>query len=1160
MVLAHLYPWGLIPTSGCKTPSASTKAKSTARPPIVRSTSYSAVSFTSKPTHVEIHNQGSLRSTSKSISIPSPPPTPHQNQSSDHASRGLISPPDGNKSYFHHHDIVASQTQLNSSSAPSAMSPLQAKMSSLSGPLSLMTPDGENSQLSLPTTGFTFSSNISEEGAKKERDSYAFFLTTMEEDGWKSISTVRSTYFFDGIGRGGGFLAIPHLASHGNAKTNVICRLLEAWLTKKLVEPTISDSIPVLEDNIQSSVQSIEQHLQDNAKVWATGISKAVVHIRCGHVFMLDSCCDDETIVHLGADEFYQDYPLFVDVEIKMHCDSNHARENQATEILIAFQNVVSRSKDKANQPYVHRAVISPKRRPSVDGDDIRVYLCSVVDGQAFNSVSDLRTETEHFLVDAGLEDPSGLDAFYATFDKFWIQERNTESSSDELPVASLLPKKLPATVSPPIQPTEKTQPQHKQDQTLSTLSKDVDLKQVSIIVDDSYLLKDTRLWLKSGTLYGFVGRNGTGKSTLLKSIGYGQLIGFPLNIRTLYIEQLPSDTPEGQTVVETVLAADTERMLLLSEARMLQEATNQDQRQLVRTLKRLAWDRRKVELAAAQKLAIRRSGKRGADAREALLVAEEKEKAAREAYEQVPVEGVDPSLDVMAQAHEMLESVFVQLQQIEAEAAEPRARELLQGLGFSPKNQDLPISKFSGGWRMRIALAQALFLKPDILLLDEPTNHLDLPAIIWLQQYLIDRLAEHQTVVVVSHDRHFLNAVSQEIIRLRDQTLTYHPGNYDEYEMKMEDRTKMKDRIVTGLERKRRIAKEAINKQRAIMHRTGDDKRGAVIASRQKKLERLAGHNKYENGKRFKQSYFPGYHNNLGILVNRIVPEQDVTIPLPFPKQLRSHSTTLLSLNNVSFAYPTTTAQASKTTTLGPKVIDNVSLSLFQSSRVALLGPNGCGKSTLMSILAGDLSPTSGTVERFSSLVKIGYFSQLNVDKLDGYRTQSALEYMIATFPEDLREPALARKYLGSFGVAGARATLPMSTLSGGEKARVALAVCVQGGPQILLLDEITNHLDMATIQGLIVALKEFAGAVVLVSHDAYFIKAVCEKFEEEGLSEEEDEEDYLSLQEEAGVVYRIKGGGMQRLEGGVDEYVKSVLTERKQGMRFSEGRPVRD
>ncbi|KAG0076773.1 hypothetical protein BGZ92_002257 [Podila epicladia] len=370
MVLAHLYPWGLIPTSGCKTPSSSTTPKSTTRPSIVRSTSYSAVSYSPKSAHVETHSQGSRRSTSIAISIPSPPPTPLHNQSSEHASRVLFSSPDTvDTSYFNHHDITTSQTQLNSSSAPSAMSPLQANLSSLSGSLSLMTPEGEDTQMSLPTTGFTFSSNITEEGAKEERDSYAIFLTTMEEDRWKSISTVRSTYFFDGIGRGGGFLAIPHLASHGNAKTNVICRLLEAWLTKKLVEPTISDSIPVLEDNIQSSVQSIEQHLQENAKMWATGVSKAVVYIRCGHVFMLDSCCDDETIVHLGADEFYQDYPLFVDVEIKMHCDSNHAREIQATEMLIAFQNVVSRNKDKANQPYVHRAVISLKRRSSVDGD-----------------------------------------------------------------------------------------------------------------------------------------------------------------------------------------------------------------------------------------------------------------------------------------------------------------------------------------------------------------------------------------------------------------------------------------------------------------------------------------------------------------------------------------------------------------------------------------------------------------------------------------------------------------------------------------------------------------------------------------------------------------------------------------------------------------------
>ncbi|KAG0333771.1 hypothetical protein BG000_008904, partial [Podila horticola] len=427
---------------------------------------------------------------------------------------------------------------------------------------------------------------------------------------------------------------------------------------------------------------------------------------------------------------------------------------------------------------------------------------------------------------------------------------------------------------------------------------------------------------------------------------------------------------------------------------------------------------------------------------------------------------------------------------------------------------------------------------------------HLDLPAIIWLQNYLLENLNEDQTVVVVSHDRNFLNAVSQEIIRLRDHTLTYHPGNYDEYEMKMEDKAKMKDRINDALEKKRKHVQDTINKQRSIMSKTGDDKRGAVIASRQKKLDRLAGHNKTESGHRFKQSYVVGYHFNQGLLVEREVPEPSVTIPLPMPKELRGNPTTLLSLNNVTYSYPGSAARK------GGPVIQNVSLSLFNSSRVALLGPNGCGKSTLMSLLSGEATPTAGTVERFSSLVKIGYFSQHNVDKLDGYSTKSAMQYLMDTFPEEYKSQPMARKYLGSFGIAGPRAILPMSTLSGGEKARVALAVCVNGGPQILLLDEITNHLDMATIEGLVVALKGFAGAVVLVSHDAYFVKAVCEQ-DDDDLSDQ-DEDDQMRLQEEAGVVYRVKGGKLLRLEGGVDEYVKTVVAENKKGMRSGAGRPI--
>jgi ATPase subunit of ABC transporter with duplicated ATPase domains len=304
------------------------------------------------------------------------------------------------------------------------------------------------------------------------------------------------------------------------------------------------------------------------------------------------------------------------------------------------------------------------------------------------------------------------------------------------------------------------------------------------------------------------------------------------------------------------------------------------------------------------------------------------------------------------------------------------------------------------------------------------------------------------------------------------------------------------------------------------------------------------------ESGKRFKQSYHAGYHFiSGGIEIQREVPEPPVTIPLPEPKELRGNPTTLISLNNVTFSYPGAAERKS-----GP-VIQNLNLSLHQSSRIALLGPNGCGKSTIMSLLAGDAIPTSGTVERFSSLVKIGYYSQHNVDKLDGYSSKSATQYLMDTFPEEFKTQPQARKYLGSFGVAGQVAVLPMSTLSGGQKARVALAIWVHGGPQVLLLDEITNHLDMATIEGLIVALKGFTGAVILVSHDAYFVKAVCEDDEDD--EEDEDDEDGLKAQEEAGVVYRVKAGKLKRLEGGVNEYVRSVISENKKGMR-SAGQPV--
>lgn len=431
--------------------------------------------------------------------------------------------------------------------------------------------------------------------------------------------------------------------------------------------------------------------------------------------------------------------------------------------------------------------------------NDIREYLASIIDAQSFTTVDALREETEHFLVDGGLEDDA-LDTFYTSLNDLFASAPSTTSSSSSANPSNLVKidnalknlsvddndndkdddsnedsseqddkqsssasagtkkpfkskpvkmskaaKKLAskssagasAASSAPGSPVPGkdafvgdtavveaySQQSRFHEETLETLSKEVDLKQVNISIGERPLLKDARLWFKSGTMYGLIGRNGTGKSTLLKTIGYGQLIGFPLNLRTLYIEQLPSETPEEQTVVETVLKADTERTLLMAESKLLHQAINKYPKQLVKSIKKLEWERMKVKLAAQQKLAIRRSGKRGAEARELLLIVEEEEKDAKKAFEDVPIEGVEPSIDVLNQAHEMMESVFNKLQQIEADSAESRARELLRGLGFTPANQDLPIKQFSGGWKMRIALATALFLKPDLLLLDEPTK-----------------------------------------------------------------------------------------------------------------------------------------------------------------------------------------------------------------------------------------------------------------------------------------------------------------------------------------------------------------------------------------------------------------------------------------------------
>ncbi|GBC04818.1 hypothetical protein RclHR1_00590004 [Rhizophagus clarus] len=774
--------------------------------------------------------------------------------------------------------------------------------------------------------------------------------------------------------------------------------------------------------------------------------------------------------------------------------------------------------------------------------DDIKEYISNVLaDTEDDDS---LREATEQFLIDAGMRE-SDLDSFYKKF-----SYDSTTKSIDT--TAEVGPEKLPKEVitkldqlnlSAPTSDAHTTSSIGKSEkesvkntgkqsastastkaqksvvneseivaysqqsrfhtETLETLSKEVDLTDVNITVGSKDLLVDAKLQLKTGVHYGLIGRNGTGKSTLLKCIGHGILVGFPKNIRVLYIEQL-ENVDEKEYVVQFVLRADKERTLLLNEKQALQAAAESgDLKKIESTVKRIRAERLQIELEEAQKIATLRSGRRGAEARQELLEAEARVAEAQKALDDKETKNEDFTVTI----YELLEEVYTKLDQINADSAEARAQEILSGLGFSEKQQYSPLASLtslSGGWRMRVALAQALFLQPDILLLDEPTNHLDLPAILWLQSYLNTLI--DTTMVIVSHDRQFLNRTVTEIIRFKDAKLTYHTGNYDEFEKNLENERLKKERMLEAQEKQKKHIESSIQKAQKKAKESGDDKRLGVVASRKKKLERF-GMNKTEDGFRFKlNKHRVGYFNSAR---DEIVVEKAETLvnwKIPSPELLRHHGA-LLQIENVSFSYPNTKKL----------VLQNVTLNVEEGARIAFVGANGEGKSTLMGLLAGDLEPTKGTITRHPRM-RIGHFVQNNVDALD--LDISAVAYMKKLYPE-IKEQQV-RSHLGGFGISGDLSVQKMTYLSGGQKSRVAFALQVYQAPHILMLDEITNHLDMITIKTIVEVLNEFEGAVILVSHDRWFVENVAKK------------------------VYAVRKGRVEELtEGGMQQYVNDVARE---------------
>ena len=373
---------------------------------------------------------------------------------------------------------------------------------------------------------------------------------------------------------------------------------------------------------------------------------------------------------------------------------------------------------------------------------------------------------------------------------------------------------------------------------------------------------------------------------------------------------------------------------------------------------------------------------------------------------------------------------------------ADARARKLLAGLGFTAEQMDRRVGDFSGGWRMRLNLAQALMCPSDLLLLDEPTNHLDLDAILWLEEWL---KSYPGTLLLISHDRDFLDAVVDHVAHLDQQKLTLYRGGYSAFERTRAERLAQQQQAYEKQQAQRAHMEKYIARFKA------QATKARQAQSRIKALERL-------------EELAPAH----------------VDSPFDFSfREADKISSPLLDLSDAQLGY-------------GDKaVLQQVKLQLTPGARIGLLGPNGAGKSTLIKTLSGELTPLSGRLHCGENLA-IGYFAQHQVDSLDA--KASPLLHLQRLAPSE-REQTL-RDFLGGFDFRGPRCDEPVLNFSGGEKARLALALIAWQKPNLLLLDEPTNHLDLEMRLALTMALQEFAGAVLVVSHDRHLLKSTTDEF----------------------------------------------------------------
>lgn len=448
------------------------------------------------------------------------------------------------------------------------------------------------------------------------------------------------------------------------------------------------------------------------------------------------------------------------------------------------------------------------------------------------------------------------------------------------------------------------------------------------------------------------------------------------------------------------------------------------------------------------------------------------------------------------------------------------------------------PVSSLSGGWLMRTALATALLQETDILILDEPTNYLDLLGIIWLQRYLqsLESLPEPPTLILVSHDRDFVS-LATDLLVLKDKTLTYFHGDLPTYEASRSERKLYLTKMKEAQDRQKQHMQETIARNMRAGKKNDDDNKLRQAKSRQKKLDDRMGMQVNARGGRFKLNRdHAGWHDSARDAIDVPQDERAVAVSLPEPAELRFPGP-LVSLEKVAFRYPAANTKGAR----GPVVLKDVTLSVHAGDRVGILGLNGAGKSTLIKLLVQGTAPTAGTVTVHPRL-KTGYYSQHAVEALQRLARAdpglTALSLLTREVGGELDEGEL-RGLLASLGLAGRVASdVPVGKLSGGQLVRCELARLLWRRPQLLVLDEVTTHLDYETVTALRETLRGWEGAVVLVSHDRWFMRGVVEGLvddDEEGDSEGSEDEREATRRRE---VYRLKGGRLVKLAGGVGEF----------------------